>query len=83
MSEESLNRLQRAGELTRDALECVEQSTRIVLVTNDVLREALSREIRGIKLSLSLMSRELTALATIVNRRRPGMKAAGSTRYKR
>jgi hypothetical protein len=46
------------------------------------LREALSREIRGIKLSLSLMNRELTALATIVNRQTLG-RAAGSARYKR
>jgi hypothetical protein len=71
MSQETFNHVRRAGELVHDALQCVEQTTRIGLVANDTLRESLLREIRGIKVSLSVMNRELTALAAIAHRRKP------------
>lgn len=77
MSEESLNRLRRARELVRDALRFVEESAGMVLVANDALRESLTREIQEIKLSLSVMNRELTVFSAIVNRRKPRKKAQG------
>jgi hypothetical protein len=49
----------------------------MVLVANDALRESLTREIQEIKLSLSVMNRELTVFSAIVNRRKPRKKAQG------
>jgi hypothetical protein len=71
MSEKSLLYLKRARALVNDAAGYVEQGSKTASMANDDLRESMMQELRGIRLALSVMARQLTQFAATLNRRIP------------
>jgi hypothetical protein len=63
-SEKSLLYLKRARTLVNDAAACVEQGSKTAAITNDDSRESIVQELRGIRLMLSVMTRQLTQFAS-------------------
>jgi hypothetical protein len=71
MSQECFNQLKTASQLSSQASDLVRDCSKTDIKVSDVVRENMTDEIRKIRLTLSLMRRDLTVIAGMVNRKRP------------
>jgi exosome complex RNA-binding protein Csl4 len=71
MSQNCFNQLKTASELSSQASDLVRDCSKTDIKVSDIIRESMTDEIRKIRLNLSLMRRDLTVIAGMVNRKRP------------
>ena len=71
MSQNCINQLKTASELSSQASDLVRDCSKTDINVSDTVRESMTDEIRKIRLTLSLMRRDLTVIAGMVNRKRP------------
>jgi hypothetical protein len=71
MSQNCFNQLKTASELSSQASDLVRDCSKTDIKVSDIVRESMTDEIRRIRLNLSLMRRDLTVIAGMVNRKRP------------
>jgi exosome complex RNA-binding protein Csl4 len=71
MSQNCFNQLETPSQLSSQASDLVRDCSKTDLKVGDIVRESMTDEIRKIRLTLSLMRRDLTVIAGMVNRKRP------------
>jgi exosome complex RNA-binding protein Csl4 len=71
MSQNCINQLKTASQLSSQASDIVRDCSKTDIKVSDIVRESMTDEIRKIRLTLSLMRRDLTVIAGMVNRKRP------------
>ena len=71
MSQNCFNQLKTASQLSSQASGLLCECSKIDIRVSDIVRESMTDEIRKIRLTLSLMRRDLTVIAGMVNRKRP------------
>ncbi len=67
---DSRNQLKAAAELVQRASHLLTECVKTDISADDTVREELTSEVLRIKLSLSIMRRDLTVIAGMVNRRK-------------
>lgn len=70
MSQNCFNQLKTASELSSQASDLLRDCSKTDIRVSDAARETMTDEIRKIKLTLSLMRRDLSLIARMVNRKR-------------
>jgi exosome complex RNA-binding protein Csl4 len=71
MSQNCFNQLKTVSQLSSQALDLIRDCSKTDIKVSDIVRESMTNEIRKIRLTLSLMRRDLTVIAGMVNRKRP------------
>jgi hypothetical protein len=70
MSQNCFNQLKTASELSSQASDLLRDCSKTDIRVSDAAQETMTDEIRKIKLTLSLMRRDLSLIARMVNRKR-------------
>ena len=71
MLQNCFNQLKTASQLSSQASDILRDCSKTDIRVSDIVRESVTDEIRKIRLTLSLMRRDLTVIAGMVNRKRP------------
>jgi hypothetical protein len=71
MSQDCFNQLKTASQLSSQASDLLRDCSKTDIRVSDAVREAMTGEILRIKLTLSLMRRDLSLITRMVNRKRP------------
>jgi hypothetical protein len=69
MSQNCFNQLKTASQLSSQASDLIRNCSETDIKVSDIVRESMTDEIRKIRLTLSLMRRDLTLIARMVNRK--------------
>jgi hypothetical protein len=69
MSQNCFNQLKTASQLSSQASELLRDCSKTDIRASDIVRESMTGEILRIRLTLSLMRRDLSLIARMVNRK--------------